>query len=393
MTAPDLLVVYGEALTGYNLSPDHPLKPGRYSLTVALLEELGWLASPGVVIREPRPATLYELLTAHSYPYVDAIQKAQAAARRGETLPQLSLYGLYTPDVPVFADIHDASALQTGATVLAMEALLGEEALRAYSPAGGMHHAHRDRAAGFCVYNDCVAAIARALKADRRVAYLDFDAHHGDGVQEAFYEEPRVLTVSVHESGEFLFPGTGAVAEIGRGEGRGTCVNVPLPPGAGDADLLAAYELVVAPAVRLFAPDLLVTQTGCDTHHADPLADLAATMSFYPELAARLHALAQEVCGGRWLIVGGGGYDPANVAPRAWTAFIGTVLGHDVRRVTLPADWRKLSEDAGGRPPKTLLEDTLSRGEGRPLPASEAVIAQAREVGLGALGEHLGLSA
>jgi acetoin utilization protein AcuC len=390
MTEPDLVLVYGDALTRYELSPDHPLKPSRYSLTVALLEELGWLSPPSVEVEEPRPATLSELLTVHSYQYVDAVQKAQAAARQGKTLPGLSVFGLDTPDVPVFPDIHDASALHTGASLQAMRVVVEGRAPHAYSPAGGMHHAMRARAAGFCVYNDCAVAIAAALDAGQKVAYLDFDAHHGDGVQAAFYEEPRVLTVSVHESGRFLFPGTGFTDEVGKGDGLGTCINIPLPPGSGDADLLLAYERVMAPAVRLFGPDLVVTQTGCDTHHSDPLADLSATLAFYPELAARLHNLVHEVCGGRWLILGGGGYDPADVTPRAWTAFLGTVLGHDVRQVALPPRWLAACRAAGGSPPVRLLDDTSPptlQSTQRPL--ASAAVAEAERSGLGALRSHL----
>jgi acetoin utilization protein AcuC len=215
----------------------------------------------------------------------------------------------------------------------------------------------RARASGFCLYNDVVAAIAIAATAGLRVAYVDLDAHHGDGVQAAFYEDPRVLTISLHESGRFLFPGTGEAEEMGSGEGLGTCINVPLPPGAGDEHILTAYEKIVRPALLAYRPDLLVTQTGCDTHHADPLTDLAATLRLYPQVARRLHSLAHEMCGGRWLILGGGGYDSADVTPRAWTAFFGTVLGRETDGVLLPAEWRQASRAKGGAPPARLLDD------------------------------------
>jgi acetoin utilization protein AcuC len=353
-----VLIVYGDSLSSYDLSEDHPLKPSRHALTMSLLRGLGWLDDPGITIEEPRPVTLTELLAVHSYAYIEAVQNAQAAVRRGERATDVRVYGLGTDDVPLFAHIHDAAALHTGATIQAMEAVLEGRAIHAYSPAGGMHHAMRARAAGFCVYNDCAVAIAAALKMGRTVAYVDFDAHHGDGVQAAFYEEPRVLTVSVHESGRFLFPGTGFADETGAGEAKGTSLNVALPATAGNGAILAAYERIVAPAVRAFVPDVVVTQTGCDTHHADPLTDLTATLALYPELAARLHALVHQTCEGRWLIVGGGGYDPADVTPRAWAAFMGTVLGHDVHDVALPAAWIRASRAAGGAPPARLLDDT-----------------------------------
>ena len=180
--------------------------------------------------------------------------------------------------------MHDAAALYTGATIQGMLALLDDHADHAYSPAGGQHHAHKASASGFCIYNDAAAAMALALEAGRRVAYLDFDAHHGDGVQAAFYDDPRALTISIHESGRYLFPGTGGADETGAGEGRGACINIPLEPGAGDAEILGALEEVAHPGSEAFSPDILVTQTGADSHHADPLTDLGATLALYPRV-------------------------------------------------------------------------------------------------------------
>jgi acetoin utilization protein AcuC len=350
-------IVYGPELASYTFSEEHPLQPSRYTLTMSLLAALGWLDRPGISFEPPRPATLSELLTVHTYPYVQAVQQGQAIARGDRGPADLSLYGLGTPDDPLFPSMHDAAALYTGATIQAMTALLEGPALHAYSPAGGQHHAHRARASGFCIYNDCAAAMATAIEAGLRVAYVDFDAHHGDGVQAAFYDDPRVLTVSVHESGEFLFPGTGDIAETGKADGKGACLNIPLPAYAGDDAILQAFERVVEPAVHAYAPDILVTQTGVDAQHADPLTHLNATIPLFPRLAARLHELVHECCSGRWLIVGGGGYDPADVTPRAWTAFIGTVLGEEVADVRLPEDWLLASRAAGGNPPSFLLDD------------------------------------
>ncbi len=346
-------------MASYRFSADHPLQPERHSLTMALLSALGWLDTPGVSVQPPRSAALSELLTVHSYPYVQAVQRAQAIARGSQEPVDLTFYGLGTADDPLFADIHEAAALYAGATLQAMQDLLEGGALRACNPAGGHHHAHRAMASGFCIYNDCALAIAAALAAGRRVAYLDFDAHHGDGVQEIFYEDPRVLTVSMHESGEYLFPGTGGREETGRGEGQGTSVNVPLAPHTGDVTILKAFDEFVAPSVMAYAPDLLLVQTGADMHHADPLTHLDATLALYPELARRADALANECCEGRMCIVGGGGYDPVDVTPRAWTAFLGTLLGHDVSNVELPAEWIALSRKAGGDPPARLLDDPL----------------------------------
>lgn len=352
-----ITIVYGDELASYHFSDDHPLQPSRYQLTMALLRLLGWLDDPRISIVAPRAATTSELMAVHSYPYIQAVTHAQAIAR-GERPPlDLTLYGLGLEDNPLFDDIADAPTLYAGATIQAMEALLEGRALHAYSPAGGMHHAMKARAAGFCIYNDISAAISVALQRGQRVAYLDLDAHHGDGVQDCFYDDPRVLTISIHESGRFLFPGTGEADEVGEGGGCGACLNVPLPPMAGDDAILEAFDRIATPALRAFAPDVLVTQTGCDTHHSDPLTDLAATMALYPALAARVHSLVHEVAGGRWLILGGGGYDPSDVTPRAWAAFMGTVLGHETKDVELPAEWIALSQAAGGVPPAHLLDD------------------------------------
>jgi acetoin utilization protein AcuC len=351
-------IVYGPALASYDFGPDHPLQPSRHQLAMSLLDALGWLDDARVDLEEPRPATITELLAVHTYPYVQAVGHAQDIAR-GQKQPQsLLIYGLGTEDDPIFDAIHDGPALYTGASIQAMRAILDDRADHAYNPAGGMHHAMKARAAGFCVYNDAAAAIAVALAEGRRVAYVDLDAHHGDGVQSMFYDEPRVLTISVHESGRHLFPGTGEIDETGAGKARGTSVNVPLPPLAGDHAILAAVDRIVVPALHAFRPDILVTQTGSDTHHDDPLTDLNATLALFPQLAERLHRVAHDACGGRWMIVGGGGYDPADVTPRAWAAFVGTVLGRDACAAQLPEIWRQQSSACGGNPPCFLLDDT-----------------------------------
>lgn len=351
------LIVYGPELATYCFGAEHPLQADRYLLTLSLLRSLGWLDTPGVEFETPRPATLSELMAVHSYPYIQAVQQGQAIARGERPWADLGLYGLGTSDDPLFEHMHDAAALYTGATIQGIQALLENRAAHAWSPAGGQHHAHKTAASGFCIYNDSAAAIAIALEAGQRVAYIDIDAHHGDGVQAAFYDDPRVLTISIHESGRYLFPGTGEIDETGREDAKGTCINIPLPAFAGDEAILQAFVRVIEPAVRAWAPDIVLTQTGVDAHHADPLTHLNATLPLYPELAARMHRLVHEAASGRWLIVGGGGYDPSDVTPRAWTAFIGTVLGRDVVDVSLPQEWLAASRAAGGDPPPFLLQD------------------------------------
>ena len=388
--AEPIIVVHGPALTSYNFGDEHPLQPSRHDLTMFLLSSLGWLDAPGVIVEPPRSATLSELLTAHSLPYIQAVQTAQDIARGQRPAADLRLYGLGSDDCPLFPGIHDAPALLAGASLQGMQAILDTRCVHAYSPAGGMHHAMRARAAGFCIYNDIAVAIAAAVAAGQRVAYLDLDAHHGDGVQTIFYDDPRVLTVSIHESGRFLFPGTGESNEMGVGDGVGACLNIPLPPDAGDEAILMAYERLAEPAIRMFRPDIIVTQTGCDTHHADPLTDLAATLALYPRLAAAMHTLVHEVCDGRWLIVGGGGYDPADVTPRAWAALFGTVLGRKTTGVALPTEWRQASRGKGGRPPAHLLDDSLAAFAHTPARAFLSSLDHAEAGALATLRERFG---
>jgi acetoin utilization protein AcuC len=244
--------------------------------------------------------------------------------------------------------MHEASTLVCGATVAAAEAIRSGSALHAFSPAGGLHHAMRGRAAGFCIYNDPAVAIAWLLEQGvERIAYVDVDVHHGDGVEAIFADEPRVLTISVHESGRFLFPGTGFADEIGTGPAEGTIANLPLPPNTTDELYLPAFDAVVPALVRAFEPEILVTQLGCDTHYTDPLAHLALTTRCYQGLAGRLHDLAHTVTGGRWLATGGGGYQWAAVVPRAWTTYLAEMTGTELP-AELPPAYRELVAERHG---------------------------------------------
>jgi acetoin utilization protein AcuC len=255
-------VFWDEAYLSYDLGGDHPLHPIRLELTVALARELGVLDRPNVTLVAPTMATDELLELVHDPDYLRAVRHAPAdwAGRLA------ALYGLGTPDNPVFDRMHEASALITGGTVGAAEAVWRGSAQHGVNIAGGLHHAMRTRASGFCVYNDPAVGIAWLLAhGARRVAYVDVDVHHGDGVQAAFFDDPRVLTISLHETGMALFPGTGFPDEVGRGEAAGTAVNVALPPGTGDAGWLRAFHAVVPVLVRQFAPDVLVSQHGCDT--------------------------------------------------------------------------------------------------------------------------------
>jgi len=344
--------VFSPELAKYDHGPTHPLKPQRFLLTEELSRACGLFDLPGVQVLPAREATDDEIALCHTYRYIDAVR----AASLGEP-GNYSGYGFGPGDNPVFPEMHRAAAWVVGAPLEAARAILEGRAIHAFSPAGGLHHAMPEMAWGFCVYNDPAIAIRWLLdQGVRRIAYVDLDVHHGDGVQAIFYREPRVLTISVHETGQFLFPGTGFVDEIGEGEAEGTKVNVPLPPGTADPEWLRCLDDVVVPFVRAFAPEVLVTQLGCDTHATDPLAHFGLSTFAYREAYQRLHALAHEVTEGRWLATGGGGYQWARVAPRAWTLAFAEMSGGKLP-AEVPAPWRaEVAERYGVDVPAQFVE-------------------------------------
>ncbi|MGC9666498.1 acetoin utilization protein AcuC [Planosporangium sp. 12N6] len=333
----DTTVVWNEALLGYDLG-EHPLNPVRVELTMALARDLGVLDRPGVRLEAPAPADDDALLRVHTPEYLDAVRRATPATHG---------HGLNTPDNPVFPHMHEASALVAGATMRAAEAVWRGETTRAVSISGGLHHAMPDRASGFCVYNDPAVAIARLLDLGaERIAYVDVDVHHGDGVQEIFYDDPRVLTISLHETPLTLFPGTGYPAETGGPGAEGSAVNIALPPGTGDGGWLRAFHAVVPGALRAFRPQVLVTQCGADGHRLDPLADLRLTVDGQRATYLALRDLADELCDGRWVAMGGGGYALVEAVPRAWTHLLAVVTGEPLDPgLATPTNWRALAAD------------------------------------------------
>jgi acetoin utilization protein AcuC len=332
------VVVWDESLLAYDMG-EHPMDPVRVELTIALARELGVLDRPGVRVVAPTPADDAALTRVHRPDYLDAVRAAPHD-------PFFSGYGLGTPDNPVFEGMHEASALIAGASLAAAEAVWRGEARSAVNVAGGLHHAMAGRAAGFCVYNDPAVAIARLLDLGaERVAYVDVDVHHGDGVQEIFYNEPRVLTISLHETPLTLFPGTGFPDETGGPGAEGTAVNLPLPPGTGDAGWLRAFHAVAPALLREFRPQILIAQCGADSHRLDPLADLRLSVDGQRATYLALRALADELCDGRWVATGGGGYALVEVVPRAWTHLLAAATGDPLDPATLiPPIWRKLAQ-------------------------------------------------
>lgn len=296
---------FGEAFYGTG----HPMRPVRLTLTYDLIKELGLFNLPGARVVEARKATEAELLSFHTHGYLRALREANSG-----TLPVDGRnYGLGYGDNPVFKGVYDWSLYSAGASIQAAELVAKGEADAAFNIAGGLHHAMPGRASGFCYLNDPAVAIKFLVGLGKRVAYVDIDAHHGDGVEYAFYDSKDVLTISMHESGMWLFPGTGFPADMGIREGRGYSVNLPLPPGTTDEVFLRCFNEIVPAFIEAFAPDVLVTQLGVDTFVTDPITHLSLTTNGFEEMVGRFKAFGLP-----WVALGGGGYDLGNVA-RAWT--------------------------------------------------------------------------
>ena len=348
--SPRAAVVWTPEFLSYKLSPDHPLNPVRIDLTMRLAGELGVLE--GVDLIEPAPATDGELERVHASSYLAAVR---SAPETGDD----PAHGLGTDDNPIFWGMHEASCLVCGGSLRAAREIAEGRADRAVNIAGGLHHAMRARASGFCVYNDCAVAISWLLDHGfDRIAYVDVDVHHGDGVQAAFYADPRVLTISLHQHPLTLWPGTGWPAELGSGDGEGYAVNVPLPPGTADTGWLRAFHAVVPSMLEAFRPQLLVTQCGADTHAEDPLAHLRLSVDGHRAIYRELRELAGRTAGGRWLAFGGGGYGLFRVVPRSWTHLLATVLDRDLDPdVPVPAAWTAYASRLTGRPLPTEMSD------------------------------------
>ncbi len=328
------LFVYEPALSGYTLSESHAFKPIRLELTRSLLFAAGLLTAEQEVRSEPLEEEL--LYRVHNSRYIEAVK----AASQGKKSTQAYTFGLGTADNPIFPAMHEAVSTVCAATVTAVELVASGVAQRAVNLAGGLHHALAGKASGFCVYNDLALGIEHAVKRHGlRVAYLDLDAHHGDGVQWLFYERAEVMTISLHESGRYLFPGTGHAFEVGKGAGRGASVNVPLEPFTEDDSFLECFEAVVPTALAAFKPDLLVLQAGADMHRYDPLADLNISTRAMWQSYQRVSELADQYCQGRLVATGGGGYDPYRTVPRAWALLWAAISRQPVPEL-IPAAWR-----------------------------------------------------
>ncbi|HEY3436094.1 MAG TPA: acetoin utilization protein AcuC [Actinotalea sp.] len=352
-------VVWSPSMLAYDFGASHPLSPLRLDLTFRLARELGVLDAPGVELVGAEPADDALLATAHDAAYVAAVRHASTTLE-----PDLD-HGLGTEDDPVFAGMHEAAARVVRGSAEAAAAVWSGEVEHAVNLTGGMHHAMRAHASGFCVYNDAVVAIEQLLRdGAERVAYVDLDAHHGDGVEHAFWDDPRVLTISVHESGRTLFPGTGHPADVGGPRARGTVVNMALPAGTADRGWLRAVASTVLPLVRAFAPQAVVSQHGCDAHGMDPLTNLSVSVDAQREAMVLVHDLAHEVADGRWLALGGGGYAVVQVVPRVWTHLLAVAAHVPLDPLTpVPAAWFDYVEELVGFAPPPAMGDG---GDGAP---------------------------
>lgn len=327
--------VYSDSLLHYHFHPDHPFNQKRVLLAKELLEAAGTLNENDII--RPRKAKDDELLLFHDPSYIHAVKKAgNGNISETEGLE----YGLGTEDTPIFQDMHDAASFLVGGTLTAVDAVLEGKTKHALNLGGGLHHGFNRKASGFCIYNDGAVAIKYIReKYGMRVLYVDTDAHHGDGVQWAFYDDPNVCTLSIHETGRYLFPGTGNVTERGSKNGHGFSFNIPIDAFTEDESFLEVYESALKEIAAFFKPDVLVTQNGADAHTYDPLTHLCTTMDVYEKIPLLAHLVAHQYCDGKWIALGGGGYDIWRAVPRAWAQIWNVMKTGDVLKGDIPSSW------------------------------------------------------
>ena len=342
-------------MMAYRFSETHPMHPMRLDLTARLCRELELFDRTNLEIVEPPIATDEQLAAVHDPEYIKAVHVVSVTPE----VPN-EKRGLGTEDNPVYAGIHEASARLAGGSILAADSILSEKALHVVNFGGGMHHASRDKASGFCIYNDAALAIERLLaNGVSRVLYIDVDAHHGDGTQSIFWDDPRVMTISLHESGMSLFPGTGYANEVGGPNALGTAVNIAVPARTTDAGWLRAFHAVVPQLATAFGPEVIVSQHGCDGHVEDDLSNLRLSIDGQRQNALDIGELAQRLCEGRWIATGGGGYNVTTVVPRAWSHLVAIASGKPIPlRTAVPQPWREyVHERYGIWTPETMGDD------------------------------------
>ena len=347
-------LLYSEKFLEYNLGPTHPLRPIRVKLTHDLIQAKGLIDSESTTVTSPRTATEEDILLFHEPEYVQLVKKY---SEKGSGLLDMG-------DTPAFKGCFEATSLVVGASLEACDRIMNGEVDHAFNPSGGLHHAHPERASGFCIFNDPAISISYLKKKHnvKKLVYLDIDAHHGDGVMYGFYDDPSVLDIDFHESGRFLFPGTGFPDETGEGQAKDLKLNISLPPETGDQAYLKAFRKTVPDVVRRFKPDIILVQCGADGHAGDRLANLRLTTKTYEKVVSGMHSLAHNLCKGRLLLFGGGGYTLSNV-PRVWTVAFAALAGQKLDD-KLPEAWltefTNLTKEAA---PKRLLDEETTDDE------------------------------
>lgn len=357
MADSDVYVVWDEAVTGYNFGPSHPMHPLRLDLTAKLAMDFGLFDADNVHVNGVSEVDEAKLAALHDEGFIAAVKKAGSSASL--TDEEAKKYGIGTEDVPSFENMHAASAMLFQGSVDAAQSIISGGYRRAVNFTGGMHHAMPDYASGFCVYNDIVGAITEFLEAGyERIVYIDLDAHHGDGVEKFFWDDPRVLTISMHESGKFLFPGSGFPAEIGGLRAAASAANIALPPRTLDGDWLRAFDATIPAILEGFDPQIIVSQHGCDGHRSDPLTHMRLSVDAMRVATEWVRDLAEKHTGGTWLATGGGGYSIIDVVPRAWTNLVAISAGRDIDPAArIPGRWADYAQTKTGREAPLSMTD------------------------------------
>lgn len=376
MSKSKSLFIHPALANSYQFQKDHPFHPIRYELTISLLEEIGALNRSDIVEPSPEQLSIAESLLplGHRLDYIEVVKQLSSSTPDLAYIDIAGQYGLHADETPFFRNMHHAATSIVAGTVMAVEAVVTNQFEHVYHMAGGLHHAFENRASGFCIYNDAVIAIKYIQqKYPIKVLYIDTDVHHGDGVQFSFYSDPNVCTYSIHETGKYLFPGTGYHYEKGHDLGYGTCFNMPLDPYTEDESWLECFQQTLTAIIEHYKPDLIISQHGCDAHALDPLSHLHCSIRIYEQIPHIIHQLAHQFCQGKWVALGGGGYDLWRVVPRAWSHIWLEMTEHPLReqiisseKSKLPVKWRLYWNTYAGDPIPHYWQDDTNHFE--PIP-------------------------